>query len=173
MARNDGFDRTICLTGPESTGKATLAHQLAERFHAPLVPEVARAYLGERSSYGPDDLLEIARLQLAFEQPRAASKGSDPLDAQFFVTEHGARPTLRVERPVLEDSRPDHEIEAAAQRACGFLKSDDRAQLVTDPVGGGIAVYRMRRGDQAPRSGHRISDGSHPPRQGSRRHGHR
>lgn len=36
--------RTICLHGPESTGKSTLARQLAAHFGAELVPEYGRTY---------------------------------------------------------------------------------------------------------------------------------
>ena len=42
----------IALTGPESTGKSTLCRQLAAHYHAPCVPEYARAYLaGRRPPY--------------------------------------------------------------------------------------------------------------------------
>lgn len=34
----------ICVTGPECTGKTTLAQRLATHFHAELVPEAARLY---------------------------------------------------------------------------------------------------------------------------------
>jgi len=59
--------RTLCLTGPESTGKTTLAEALAEHFGAVLVPEVAREYLAERDDYQADDVLAIAQLQMAAE----------------------------------------------------------------------------------------------------------
>jgi NadR type nicotinamide-nucleotide adenylyltransferase len=36
--------RTVCLHGPESTGKTTLASQLAEHFRAVAVPEYGRLY---------------------------------------------------------------------------------------------------------------------------------
>lgn len=36
--------RRICVTGPECTGKSTLAQRLAAHFHAELVPEAARLY---------------------------------------------------------------------------------------------------------------------------------
>lgn len=86
MATHDDFDRIICLTGPESTGKTTLAQTLAQRFHARLVPEAARAYLGTKGSYGPDDLLEIARLQLAAERrARAEHRGLLICDTDLLV----------------------------------------------------------------------------------------
>ena len=63
----------VCLTGPESTGKSTLAADLSEALAVPLVPELAREYLQEvlsssRKAYSSDDLLTIAKAQLAAEQ---------------------------------------------------------------------------------------------------------
>lgn len=69
---------TIVVTGPESTGKTTLARDLAESFSAPVVAEAARAYLDERDligSYQPGDLLRIAHLQRSSEQ--AASNANE------------------------------------------------------------------------------------------------
>src|SRR6185437_15178771 len=40
----DGVTRRIVLTGPEATGKTTLASALARHFRAPWLPEMARAY---------------------------------------------------------------------------------------------------------------------------------
>ena len=62
----------VCLTGPESTGKSTMAKALANEFSAPVVPEVAREYFRnqvlDKNGYEAQDVLEIARLQLAAEQ---------------------------------------------------------------------------------------------------------
>ncbi len=59
----------IVLTGPESTGKTTLAQLLAAHFGTVWVPEFARGYLeGLGRPYGPDDLLEIADGQIAQEE---------------------------------------------------------------------------------------------------------
>jgi len=79
----------ICLTGPESTGKTTLATQLAAELGVPLVAEAARAWLNARRPLGPptpggagrpaiytytaDDVLAIARAQLDAEQAALAS----------------------------------------------------------------------------------------------------
>lgn len=58
----------ICLTGAECTGKTTLARELADALQTPLVAEVSRDYLAGRASYGPEDVLAIARAQMAAEQ---------------------------------------------------------------------------------------------------------
>ncbi len=67
--------RILCLTGPESTGKTTLAAALAATLDAVLVPEVARAYLTGREAYTPADVLAIAAAQEAAEA-RALESGS-------------------------------------------------------------------------------------------------
>ena len=63
----------ICLTGPESTGKTTLAAALAAELDLPLVPETARDYLRSRAGYEREDLLAIADAQLAAEATVLAS----------------------------------------------------------------------------------------------------
>lgn len=78
--------RTICLHGPESTGKSTMSKRLAAHFNAPLVPEYGRTYCEE---YGTDltlnDLLTIAQTHDAMtgaalrEAPEIAILDTDPL----------------------------------------------------------------------------------------------
>ena len=58
----------IVLTGPESSGKTTLASQLATSWQIPLVPEIVRDYLKGKDSYQQVDLLEIAKQQHQAEQ---------------------------------------------------------------------------------------------------------
>jgi NadR type nicotinamide-nucleotide adenylyltransferase len=69
----------VVLTGSESTGKTTLAQQLAEQYRAELVPEFVRGYAAakgggiEFGDHGP-----IARGQMALEDEhaeRAAAAG--------------------------------------------------------------------------------------------------
>lgn len=60
--------RRVVLTGPECSGKTTLAQALAEAFHAPWTPEASRLYAEE----SPDGLSAttvepIARLSMQLE----------------------------------------------------------------------------------------------------------
>ena len=58
----------IYLTGPESTGKTTLAKSLSQALGGPWVPEFARTYLSRLSRpYRKSDLLEIAKAQANWE----------------------------------------------------------------------------------------------------------
>ena len=58
----------LVMTGPESSGKTTLAGQLSDYWKSPLVPEVARDYLEGKVSYQQHDLLKIAKQQHQREQ---------------------------------------------------------------------------------------------------------
>ena len=61
----------IAILGPESTGKSTLAKQLAEHFHTVFVPEYARQYLNELDrDYEFLDLKKIAKGQMALEKEK-------------------------------------------------------------------------------------------------------
>ena len=55
--------KVIVITGPESSGKTTLATQLSSYWKAPLIAEVARDYLADKHFYQQCDLLEIAKQQ--------------------------------------------------------------------------------------------------------------
>ncbi|MFP4090612.1 MAG: AAA family ATPase [Cyclobacteriaceae bacterium] len=59
----------VIITGPESSGKTTLARQLATVFAEPWVPEFARDYINTLDrKYQETDLLEIARGQIKREE---------------------------------------------------------------------------------------------------------
>ncbi len=65
----------IVLYGPESTGKTTLASDLANHYSTSWVPEFARNYLQEKwdlyqKKCSKDDLLFIAKKQLELENQR-------------------------------------------------------------------------------------------------------
>ena len=55
----------IVITGPESTGKTSLAEKLATHFNGYLVPEFARTYVEDlQRPYSYDDVEKIARHQV-------------------------------------------------------------------------------------------------------------
>ena len=73
MAANKKIVRIVVI-GPESTGKSTLCHELADHYQSVWCPEFARAYLMEHGmQYTYDDLLTIAKGQLALEDEYAAA----------------------------------------------------------------------------------------------------
>lgn len=64
--------KRIAIIGPESTGKSETAQQLAQHYQTEWVPEYARFYLDRLDrEYEQDDLLEIAKGQLAWEDEKA------------------------------------------------------------------------------------------------------
>ncbi len=63
-------NEAIVLTGPESSGKTTLANQLSACWQVPLVQEVSRDYLKNKTSYQQHDLLKIGKQQ--YKQELAA-----------------------------------------------------------------------------------------------------
>jgi NadR type nicotinamide-nucleotide adenylyltransferase len=59
----------VCLTGPESTGKTTLAERLAAHFGTVWVPEFSREYAeGKPEPLVYDDVEPIANGQIALEE---------------------------------------------------------------------------------------------------------
>ncbi|MCA9794031.1 MAG: AAA family ATPase, partial [Candidatus Eremiobacteraeota bacterium] len=65
------FVRRICVFGPESSGKSTLAERLASHYQTVWVPEYARLYLERQGRFETADIEPIARGQLASEQALA------------------------------------------------------------------------------------------------------
>ncbi|MEO8588205.1 MAG: ATP-binding protein [Flavobacteriales bacterium] len=66
--------RKVVITGPESSGKTTLALALAQRSGGACVPEVAREYLDQLGrTYEERDLLSIAHMQVEREEATARS----------------------------------------------------------------------------------------------------
>ena len=61
--------KKIAITGPESSGKTTIAKMLAAHFETVWVAEYARFYLNNlHRPYMESDLLEIAKGQIAMEE---------------------------------------------------------------------------------------------------------
>jgi NadR type nicotinamide-nucleotide adenylyltransferase len=78
----------IAITGPESTGKSTLAETLARHYHTLFVPEYARDYLeGRAGDYTFDDILAIAKGQLKLEDTLSENaQGLIFCDTELLVT---------------------------------------------------------------------------------------
>ncbi len=73
-----GCPLRVVLTGPECTGKSTLAVHLARRFGVPNAMEYARIFLEERGpAYDYDLLAEMARGHVAYQRERVAE--SEPI----------------------------------------------------------------------------------------------
>lgn len=81
--------KKIVITGPESSGKTTLARELAAYYGTVWVREMARSYLEVKAEpgYVEDDLLNIARLQLWTEDAFAAKVTSDDPPYLFCDTD--------------------------------------------------------------------------------------
>lgn len=61
--------KKVIVTGPESTGKSTLAKRLADHYHTMWVPEYAREYIDRLNRpYNRQDLLNIIEGQLQKEK---------------------------------------------------------------------------------------------------------
>lgn len=102
----------VCLTGPESTGKSTLAQRLAERAGTEWVPEASRVYAERKaapltaSDVGPIAREHIALADAAAERVRKRGGQLLILDADLVSTVvyarhyYGAAPTWvrRIER---------------------------------------------------------------------------
>ena len=75
MTRSASAVRTVVVTGPECTGKTTLAAALADLFGAPWTPEASRRFAEEASEpLSAGTVAPIARLTMRLEdEARAAS----------------------------------------------------------------------------------------------------
>ncbi|MBI1286673.1 MAG: AAA family ATPase [Flavobacteriales bacterium] len=82
MTNRDSLSRKIgivALVGPESTGKTTLAQELAVHYNGSFVPEFSREFLEARDGkYTQADLLTIAKGQLGLEN-EAIQNGKEPI----------------------------------------------------------------------------------------------
>jgi nicotinamide riboside kinase len=74
--------RKLAIVGAESSGKTTLARELANVLHSPWLPEYARHYFAAKGDthYGLDDVIAIAEGQRAGEAEPALWQGADQGD---------------------------------------------------------------------------------------------
>ncbi|HEY4785061.1 MAG TPA: ATP-binding protein [Bacteroidales bacterium] len=78
----------IVITGPESTGKSTLAELLAKQYHTVFIPEYARAYIEKLSRpYNFTDLEHIAHRQADdLKKYESLANGILFLDTYLIIT---------------------------------------------------------------------------------------
>ena len=77
--------KKIVIIGPESTGKSTLCELLAQHYNTSWCPEFAREYLlTNGTDYTYDDLLTIAKGQLALEDEYTSAVGRVPQKDQLL-----------------------------------------------------------------------------------------
>jgi nicotinamide riboside kinase len=107
----------IALFGPESTGKTTLAKQLAEYYDTEWVPEFARDYLQEKWEENQhicvaDDMLPIAYGQVALEnQKLALSQKYLFCDTNLMVTKVFSEMYYGFCDPLLNEAALEHEYD--------------------------------------------------------------
>jgi len=81
--------KKIVIIGPESTGKSTLCTQLAAHYKTLWCPEYAREYLLKHGmNYSYDDLLTIAKGQLALEDEYASEVMTRKSETNARLTAH-------------------------------------------------------------------------------------
>jgi HTH-type transcriptional repressor of NAD biosynthesis genes len=120
--------KRICLFGPESAGKTTLAQLLAKQYQTDWVPEYARSYLETNPVPKIADMEYIAKGQIALEKSitKAANKvlfcDTDPLSTVLWSR-------------YLFSKCSDTVLDLAAKHACDFylLMSPD-LEWECDPV---------------------------------------
>ncbi|KUJ60299.1 ATPase [Flavobacteriaceae bacterium CRH] len=107
----------IALFGPESTGKTTLAKQLAAYFETEWVPEFARDYLQKKWEENQhicdaDDMLPIAYGQVALEnQKLASSKKYLFCDTNLMVTKVFSEMYYGFCDPLLNEAALEHDYD--------------------------------------------------------------
>jgi nicotinamide riboside kinase len=130
----------IALTGPESTGKSTMAERLAERFAAPLSGEGARHYVDARLAAGGPAMLSyetvsaIAREQLALEA--AADRESRQLGSTLVLRDTDLVSTVAYSRHLYGAAPTWLEAAARGRRADHYLLCDIDVPFVVDEARG-------------------------------------
>jgi nicotinamide riboside kinase len=131
----------IALTGPECTGKSTLAVQLAKHYNTLCIPEYAREYVATLSRpYNYDDVVHIAEMQV--KQLKEYSLRAGRLlfmDTYLIIT--------KVWFDLVFNRRPDWIDTALAEHSVDFyLLCDTDIPWEADPVrenGGTRREYLM------------------------------
>ena len=109
----------VVLTGPECTGKTTLAADLARTFDAPWLPEMARTYAVERAAKG--QLLTAADVELIAKRAIAAEDAALAALPQLLVLDTDLLSTVTYARHYYGASTAWLEGEARARIASLYL----------------------------------------------------
>ena len=107
----------IALFGPESTGKTTLAKQLAAHYKTAWIPEFARDYLQQKWDRDQkicdvDDMLPIAKGQVKLENERLAVANKYLFcDTNILVTKVYSEVYYNFCEPILDAAAKEHEYD--------------------------------------------------------------
>jgi len=97
------FVKKICIYGPESTGKSTLAINLAKRYQTEFVPEVAREFI-TTNDFTVDDIIAIAEAHhLRIQQKLKTANKILICDTDVITTQIYCRHYLKVVPDILYD----------------------------------------------------------------------
>ena len=104
--------KRIIITGPESSGKTTLAQKLALEFDTLFVPEYARIYLASKGTeYELTDIVNIGIGQLALAESLASTMTEKPfvfIDTWILELRIWAKYRFGVVPDVLEEMYHEH-----------------------------------------------------------------
>lgn len=117
------FVKKICIYGPESTGKSTLAIKLAERFQTEFVPEVAREFITS-NDFTVDDIITIAEAHYGRIQQKLKTANKILIcDTDVITTQIYSRHYLNIVPDIL------YEIETIIKYDKYFLMDIDVAWI--------------------------------------------
>ena len=104
-AAQNNLRKTICVYGPESTGKSTLTKQLAEHYHVPYVEEYAKQVIDAKNGdICYDDMERIVRGH--FNAVENALKEPSPLvfvDTDAIISKLWSQELFGKESPLIEE----------------------------------------------------------------------
>ena len=125
--------RRVCVTGPESTGKTTLAQRLAEYAHTEWVPEASRLYAERKgSALLVSDVEPIAREHIALAD--AAAEKARARKAPVLVLDTDLLSTMIYSRYYYDTVAPWLGRTEQARRADLYLLCDIDVPWIPDGV---------------------------------------